>query len=328
MTGSVGLVLIDLADVVEAAERLDGVAQRTPVITCSEIDRTTGAEVFLKAENLQRTGSFKFRGAYNAISALAPSRRAGGVITYSSGNHAQAVARAAELCGTTAVIVMPHDAPPEKVAATESSGGHVIRYDRYTEDRAAIAARLAGEQGRTLIPPYDHPHVMAGQGTVALELLDQVADLDALFVCVGGGGLLAGCATAAAARRPGITIRGVEPLAGDDHVRSMHAGERIEIAVPATIADGQQVSAPGELTWPITSRLTHEFVTVTDDEILGAMVVLFERTKLVVEPSGASALAAVLSGRTDLRGARVGVTISGGNVSLARFTALLSGRSA
>lgn len=308
------------ADVRAAAVRLDGVARRTPVLTSPELDRRVGAQVFLKAENLQVTGAFKFRGGYNAVSALSETERAAGVVTFSSGNHAQAVARAAALCGSSSVIVMPHDAPPSKVARTEANGARLVRYDRYTEDHHAISQEIAEREGRTIIPPYDHPDVIAGQGTTALELFDQVEDLDALFVCVGGGGLLAGCELGAEAVAPTVEFFGVEPAAGDDHVRSRLAGERVAIDVPRTIADGQQVTAPGELTWPITSERTTDFLTVTDDDIVDTMRFLFEELKLVVEPSGASALAALLldtSGR--FAGRRLGVTLSGGNIGLERF---------
>ena len=311
--------MLSFEDVVAAAERLADRVDRTPVLTNRSLNTSVGAELFLKAECLQVTGSFKFRGASNAIAALGESRREAGVITYSSGNHAQAVAKAARLAGTDAVVVMPHDAPLQKVAATEGEGARLVRYDRYTEDRAEIAGVIAAEEGRALIPPFDHLDVMAGQGTVGLELFDEVPDLDAVFVPVGGGGLLAGISTVARTLRPETEIYGVEPEAGDDHRRSRIAGERVDIGVPVTIADGQQISSPGELTWPITSRLTSRFVTVTDDEITATMTLLFERMNLLVEPSGASALAAVLHGDYQLEGKRVGVILSGGNIGWPRF---------
>ncbi|MDA3041325.1 MAG: pyridoxal-phosphate dependent enzyme [Actinomycetota bacterium] len=310
--------MITIDDVRAAATRLEGVAHRTPVLTSRTLDGRIGARVFLKAENFQRMGAFKFRGAYNAVSSLSAAELERGVITTSSGNHAQAIALAARLCGATAMVVMPIDAPANKAAATEAYGASLVRYDRYVEDREALVRRVADETGRMFIPPYDHPLVMAGQGTAALELVEDVPDLDALLVCVGGGGLLAGCATAAAALVPGIRIFGVEPEAGDDHRRSRMAGQRVTIPVPRTIADGQQTDAPGELTWPITNALCEDFVTVTDDQIIDTMRFLFERMKLVVEPSGASALAALFCGAVDLRGLRVGVTISGGNIDVAR----------
>ena len=315
--------MLSLTDVRAAAERLKGVAHRTPVLTSRTLDERVGAEVFLKAENFQRIGAFKFRGAYNAISRLTPEQLEAGVAAYSSGNHAQAVALAAQLAGTTAVILMPEDAPPTKVAATRGYGAEVVTYDRYTQDRAALAQELATERGRTLIPPYDNYDVMAGQGTVALELLEEVGHLGALLVPVGGGGLMAGCATAATLMCPGIRMIGVEPAAGDDHARSLAAGERVEIAVPRTIADGQAISTPGELTFAVNRRLVESFELVSDEEIVAAMAFAFERLKIVLEPSGASALAAVLAGRIHGMPERVGVVLSGGNVGLERFRELL-----
>ena len=317
--------MLSLEDIRAAATRLDGHATRTPVISNPAIDELCGASVFFKAENLQVTGAFKFRGAFNAVASLSSAEREAGIVTFSSGNHAQAVARAATMHNTTSVIVMPADAPTAKVAATEAAGGRIVTYDRYTEDRAALAEEIRSSEGRTLIPPYDHPMVMAGQGTAALEVHEQEPGLDALFVCLGGGGLLAGCATVTAAVAPDCAIYGVEPEAGDDHVRSRAAGERVTIDVPRTIADGQMVTAPGELTWPVNDALARDFVTVTDDEIVAAMRVLFDRAKLVTEPSGASAFAAVLAGRVDVAGKRVGVTISGGNIGRSRFFDLVGG---
>lgn len=314
---------ISLDDVRDAAGRLRGVAHRTPAFTSRTLDDQLGCQVFLKAESLQRAGAFKFRGAYNAVASLSDDERARGVVTNSSGNHAQALALAANLCGTTATIVMPEDAPASKAAATEGYGGTIVRYDRYTQDRTEIAKAIAAESGRIFIPPYDHPDVMAGQGTVALELLEDVPDLDALLVCLGGGGLLAGCAVAASALRPGIRIFGVEPEAGDDHRLSRLNGAITRIEVPRTIADGQQTEAPGDLTWPINEALVEEFLVVTDTEIIDTMRFLFERMKLVVEPSGATALAALRSGAVHLSGLRVGVTISGGNMDAARFAELI-----
>jgi threo-3-hydroxy-L-aspartate ammonia-lyase len=315
--------VLSLTDVRAAAERLKGVAHRTPVLTSRTLDERVGAEVFLKAENFQRIGAFKFRGAYNAISRLTAEQLGAGVAAYSSGNHAQAVALAARLAGTSAVILMPEDAPPTKVAATRGYGAEVVTYDRYTQDRAALAQELATERGRTLIPPYDNYDVMAGQGTVALELLEEVGHLGALLVPVGGGGLMAGCATAATLMCPGIRMIGVEPAAGDDHARSLAAGERVEIAVPRTIADGQAISTPGELTFAVNRRLVESFELVSDEEIVAAMAFAFERLKIVLEPSGASALAALLAGRIHGMPERVGVVLSGGNVGLERFRELL-----
>ncbi len=314
---------IGIADIEAAAKRLAGVAHRTPVFTSRTLDDRLGASVFLKAESLQRTGAFKFRGAYNAVSSLSEEERAVGVVTNSSGNHAQALALAASLCGSSATVVMPEDAPPNKAAATEAYGGTLVRYDRYTQDRSEISRGIAEETGRVFIPPYDHPDVMAGQGTTALELMDQAPDLDALVVCVGGGGLLAGCSVVAKAASPDMAIFGVEPEAGDDHRRSREAGKIVKVPVPRTIADGQQTEAPGELTWAINSELVDDFPVVSDDQIIETMRFLFERMKLVVEPSGATALAALLTGQLDLSRRRVGVTISGGNISAARFGELV-----
>lgn len=314
--------VLTVADVEAAAVRLTGTTKVTPVINDGVLNDLVGAEVHLKLECLQETGSFKFRGAFNAIAMLSDEQRSAGVVTYSSGNHAQAVAKAAQLAGTTAVVVMPHDAPPEKVTKTESFGARLVRYDRYTEDRAAIAERVADDDGRTLIPPYDHYPVMAGQGTVALELLNEVPDLDSLLVPVGGGGLLAGCGTVVEELRPALELYGVEPEAGDDHRRSRLAGHRVDVGVPRTIADGQQVSTPGTLTWPINDRLTSQFLTVSDEEIVSTMRLLVERVDLMVEPSGASALAALAYRDLPIAGKRVGVVISGGNIDRPRFREL------
>lgn len=315
--------MIDLDDVQRAARRIEGVAHRTPVLTSRALDEVTGASVFLKAENLQRVGAFKFRGAYNAVAALPPADRARGVATVSSGNHAQAVALAARLHGVPAMILMPDDAPPAKLAATLDHGAEVLAFDRYSEDREALLAALVADRGVTPVHPYDDPMVMAGQGTVALELLEQAGPLDVMLVCVGGGGLIAGCATAVAALAPDTRVIGVEPEAGDDTRRSLAAGERVRIPVPRTIADGQQLPIPGELTFEVTRRLVSEVVTASDPEIVEAMRFLFERMKTVAEPSGACAVAALLAGRVDAAGLRVGVTISGGNVSAERFAELV-----
>nr|WP_137816267.1 pyridoxal-phosphate dependent enzyme [Gandjariella thermophila] len=317
--------MLTLDDVRAAAKRLHGVAHRTPVLTSGTLDQHVGARVFIKAENFQRVGAFKFRGAYNAIAQLDAGRRTAGVLAYSSGNHAQAIALAASLLGTKALIVMPEDAPPTKVAATQGYGAEIVRYDRYTEDRAAVAARIAAERGMTVIPPFDHPHVMAGQGTVALELLEQTGPLDALVVPMGGGGLMAGCATVAKALHPGVRMVGVEPVNGDDNRRSLAAGERVRIPVPRTIADGLALDTPGELTFAVNRRLVDEVVLVDDDEIRSAMAWAFDRLKVVVEPSGAAPLAALLTGRIGDPPPRVGLVFSGGNVGLARFVELLAG---
>ena len=317
--------MIEYADIVSAAERLAGVAHRTPVLTSRGLDERTGASLFLKAENLQRVGAFKFRGAYNKISRLNAAERAQGVVTASSGNHGQAVALAATLNGTTSKILMPHDAPAIKMAGVRGFGGEVVPYDRYAENRDSLLTSLGEEEGRIIVHPYDDPLVMAGQGTCAKELIEESGPLTHLFVCVGGGGLISGCATAAKALSPDCRVIGVEPAAGNDVQRSFQAGERISIDVPDTIADGQQTTAPGKITFPVIQQRVDEIVTVTDAEIVDAMRVAFERLKIVLEPSGAAALAAVLTGKIDVAGGRVGITLSGGNVDLGRFCALLNG---
>jgi threonine dehydratase len=316
---------LTFAAVAAAAERLRGVAHRTPVVTSRTLDERTGSHAYLKCENLQRMGAFKFRGAYNRIAQLTDAERAGGVVAYSSGNHAQGVALAAQLLGVPAAIVMPRDAPAAKLAATRGYGAEVVLYDRKSMNRGEIAAALAAERGAVLVPPYDDPAIIAGAGTTALELCQDVPELDALLVCTGGGGLLAGCALAATELRPGIAIYGVEPEAGDDYAQSFARGERVEIAVPDTIADGQQTTSPGELTFPIVKRLCAGILTVSDDELRATMRFAFERLKLVLEPSGASALAALLHGKLpDARGKRVGVILSGGNVDSTLFASILS----
>lgn len=314
---------VTLDDVIAAAERLRGIANRTPVLTSRTLDARTGAAMLLKAENLQRAGAFKFRGAYNKISSLEQSNIERGVAAFSSGNHAGAVALAARLLGGRAVILMPEDAPVAKVRATLSYGGEIVTYDRYTQDRAVLGRALAEERGLTFVPPYDDPLIIAGQGTAALEFVEQAGPLDILVVPVGGGGLIAGCATAAKGRIDSTRVVGVEPVGGDDTRRSLQAGERITISVPRTIADGQQVETPGELTFPINRALVDEVVLVSDDEIVSAMVFAFDFMKTVLEPSGASALAAVLAGKVDVGGARVGVILSGGNVGVQRFAELI-----
>ncbi|GAA5044802.1 threonine dehydratase [Thermocatellispora tengchongensis] len=310
---------VTLDDVQDAAARLKGVAHRTPVLRSRTLDAMTGTRAFLKCENFQRIGAFKFRGAYNAISRLSPDQLAKGIAAYSSGNHAQAVALAARELGGTAVILMPEDTPASKVAATRGYGAEIVTYDRYTGDRDAIGRALAAERGLALIPPYDHPHVIAGQGTAALELIEEAGELDALLVPVGGGGLIAGSATAAKGLLANVRVIGVEPEAGDDTKRSLEAGERVAIPVPRTIADGQAADIPGELTFSVNRRLVDEIVLVGDDEIRAAMRLAFERLKIVIEPSGASALAALLAGRITPVPQRVGVIISGGNIDARRF---------
>jgi threonine dehydratase len=301
-------------DVRAAARVLDGVAHRTPVVT----SRTLGEGVFLKPECLQRVGAFKFRGAYNKIASLPPGTP---VLAYSSGNHAQAVALAAQLLDSAATILMPSDAPASKLAATKGYGAEVITFDRYADNREQLAEALADERGLELVRPYDDPLVMAGQGTAALELIEDAGPLDVLVVPVGGGGLVSGCATIA--KDLGVQrIVGVEPEAGNDWQQSFAAGRRVEIAVPHTIADGLQTHAPGELTWEVGSRLVDEIVTVTDAQIIDAMRFAFERLKLVIEPSGAVGIAALQAGAVS--GGRVGIVISGGNIAADRFAELLA----
>jgi threonine dehydratase len=323
--GGLGSLALDLAAVRVAAARLDGVAHRTPVLTSRTLDALVGAHVLLKAETFQRGGSFKFRGAYNALASLAPDVRARGVCAVSSGNHAQAVTLAAGLLGARAVILMPTDASALKRTATEGYGAEVVTFDRYRDDREALVRALAAERGLRLVHPFDDPLVMAGQGTVALELFEQAGaeGLDAVLVPVGGGGLISGCATAIAALAPSTRVIGVEPEASDDVVRSLAAGRRVRVPVGPTIADGQQTPTPGELTWPVIERLVDSVVTVSDAQILAAMRFLFERLKLAVEPSGACALAALLAGTVKLPGARIGVVLSGANIGAAAFAGLL-----
>jgi threo-3-hydroxy-L-aspartate ammonia-lyase len=314
--------VIGLEDVQAAARRLDGVAHRTPVFTLRTLDGLIGASAHLKAECFQRGGAFKFRGAYNKIASLPEHVRRRGVLAYSSGNHAQAVAIAASLLGTHATILMPEDAPAAKADATRGYGADVVTYDRWTESREEIGARLAEERELELVKPYDDPLVMAGQGTTALELLADVKGLDVLVTPVGGGGLIAGCSTVTRALSPDMRVIGVEPEAGDDTARSFATGTRVQIDVPRTIADGLQTTSPGELTFAVNRELVDEIVTVSDNQILEAMMFLFDRMKLVVEPSGAIGVAALLAGR--IPGSRVGVVLSGGNVGAARFAELLS----
>lgn len=313
-------------DVQAAADVLERIAHRTPVLRSRRLDELAGCEVFLKAEHLQRVGAFKFRGAYNALSQLSEDRRRAGVVAYSSGNHAQAVALAARLLGIPATIVMPHDAPELKVAATEGYGATIVRYDRYTQDREAIAADLAARTEATVVPPYDHPAVIAGQGTAVKELLEEVSRLDVIVVPLGGGGLLGGSLLSVAAVSPRTQVWGVEPEAGDDGRRSLEAGKIITIDPPRTIADGAQTLHLGELTFPIIREHVAGIVTATDDQLVEAMRVIASTLKQVVEPTGALGLAALLSGALPVQpGQRVGVVLSGGNVDLARFAELVSG---
>jgi threonine dehydratase len=314
---------IGLSDVRQAAERLRGIANRTPVVTSRTVDGLVGGQVFFKCENLQRGGAFKFRGAYNRLVALSDEERRRGVVAFSSGNHAQGVALAARELGIRATIVMPTDAPELKLAATRAYGAEIVSYDRLTEDREAIAGRLADERGLTVVPPYDHPLIMAGQGTAALELIEEVGALDWLLAPVGGGGLLSGCVVAATGLRPGIKVVGVETETSNDWVLSLAAGQPVRIPPPETIADGMRTQQPGALTFPIVQRLAHSVVTVSDGEVKEAMRFLLLRLKLLVEPTGAVPAALLLSGRLDLRGQRVGIILSGGNADPGLLAELL-----
>ncbi|MCX5202755.1 pyridoxal-phosphate dependent enzyme [Streptomyces sp. NBC_00237] len=313
---------VTLDDIRDAATRLKGVVHRTPVLRSRTLDERVGSEVHLKCENFQRIGAFKIRGAYNAISRLSPGQLAKGVAAFSSGNHAQAVALAARELGTTAVILMPEDAPRSKVEATLGYGAEIVTYDRYGGDRIELAGALAAERGLTLIPPYDHPDVIAGQGTAALELIEESGELGLLVAPVGGGGLIAGSSTVAKGLYGGTRVVGVEPEAGDDTKQSLEAGRRITVPVPRTIADGQAIQSPGELTFAVNQRLVDAVVLVSDDEIRDAMRFAFERLKIVVEPSGATGLAALLTGRIGQLPPRTGVIVSGGNVDADRFAEL------
>ena len=315
----------DYAAVERAAGRIAGAAHRTPVLTSRTADALVGGTLFFKCENLQRAGAFKFRGAYNALSALPEAQRRRGAVAFSSGNHAQAMALAGRLQGAPVTIVMPHDAPSAKVAATRGYGAEVVIYDRYAEDREAIGRELAERRGLALIPPFDHADVIAGQGTATKELIEDTGPLDLLLVCLGGGGLTAGSALAAEALSPGCTVIAVEPEAGDDGRRSFRGGCIVRIPVPQTIADGAQTQALGHLTFPIIRRLVADVVTVPDAALVEAMRFFAERMKMLVEPTGCLAAAAAFAGRVDCRGKRVGVIVSGGNVDLARFAALVGG---
>jgi threonine dehydratase len=315
---------ISYEDVAAAAQRLSGVAHRTPVMTSRTANEQTGAELFFKCENFQRMGAFKFRGAYNALAQFSAAQRKAGVVAFSSGNHAQAVALSARLLGMPATIVMPQDAPAIKIQATRGYGADVVLYDRYAEDREAISQRLASDRGMTLIPPYDHPHVMAGQGTAALELMQEIGRLDLLLVCVGGGGLISGCAVAAAHLQPDCRVIGVEPDAGNDVQQSMRAGSIVHIEVPRTIADGAQTQHPGRYTFPVIQALVAEVVTVSDDALKRAIRFFAGRMKIVVEPTGCLGAAAAFEPAIEVRGRRVGVILSGGNVDLARYAQLLT----
>jgi len=315
---------ISYDDVAAAHQRLAGIAHRAPVLTSRTADERTGAQLFFKAENLQRIGAFKIRGAYNAISQFTPEQRAGGVITFSSGNHAQAIALAARMLGVKAVVVMPEDAPQIKLDATRGYGAEVVPYDRYRTEPEPLLRQLAEERGMTAIPPFDHPHVMAGQGTVAKELFEDVGELDLLLTPLGGGGLLSGCSTVARHLSPRCRVYGVEPEAGNDAQQSLAAGRIVRIETPKTIADAAQSRSLGQHTFPVLRERVDGVLTVSDAELVETMKFIAGRMKIVVEPTGCLAAAAVLHGKLDVRGRRVGIVLSGGNIDLARFAALVA----
>jgi threonine dehydratase len=310
-------------DIASAHERIAHVAHRTPVLTSAAANELTGAQIFFKCENFQRTGAFKFRGAYNALSRLTPEQRAHGVVAFSGGNHAQGIALSARLLGMTAVIAMPADAPASKVAATRAYGGEVLFYDRHDDDRTAIGRQLAEQRGLTLIPSYDHPDVMAGQGTAAKELIEETGPLDVIIAPLGGGGLLSGCATAAKAMNPMCAVIGVEPEAGNDGQQSFRSGRIVHIDVPSTIADGAQAEHLGQYTFPVIQALADDIVTVADYALIDAMKFFASRMKMLVEPTGCLSAAAIFGSELDLRGKKVGLVVSGGNVDMARFASLI-----
>lgn len=319
------MTLPDYNDVAAAAERIADYANKTPVMTSRTVNEEFGAEVFFKCENFQRMGAFKFRGAMNALRQFTPQQRAAGVVTFSSGNHAQAIALSAKLLGIPATIIMPHDAPVAKVAAIKGYGGKVVTYDRYTEDREKIGRDLAEKQGLTLIPPYDHPHVIAGQGTATKELIEEVGQLDALFVCLGGGGLLSGSALAARHLSPDCIVYGVEPEAGNDGQQSFRSGKIVHIDTPKTIADGAQTQHLGNYTFQIIQQNVNDILTVSDAELITSMKFIAERMKIVVEPTGCLGFAAARARKAELRGKKVGIIISGGNVDISRYSEFLAG---
>ncbi len=318
------LALPTFEDVRAAAQRLQGHAHRTPVLRSASLDQQLGAQVFFKCENFQRMGAFKFRGAFNALAQFTPTQKRAGVVAYSSGNHAQAIALSARILGIPATLIMPHDASPAKLAATRGYGAQVVHYDRYSEDALALARQLSAQQGMTFIPPFDHADVLCGQGTAALELFEETGPLDHLFVCLGGGGLLSGSALAARALAPNCKVYGVEPEAGNDVQQSFRTGQRVRIPTPRTIADGAQTPMVGELTFEIIRRHVDDILTATDAQLVQAMRFYAERMKMVVEPTGCLSLAAACHAGIDLKGQRVGVLISGGNVDIQRFAELLT----
>ena len=315
---------ISFDDVAAAHARIGAFAHRTPVMTSTTADERVGAKLFFKCENFQRMGAFKFRGAYNAIAQFTPEQRAKGVVAFSSGNHAQGIALSAKLLGVKAVILMPTDAPAIKVAATRGYGAEVVLYDRYTQDRDAIGRGLAEDRGLTLISPYDHPHVMAGQGTAAKELIEETGPLDVLITPLGGGGLLSGCATAAKAMSPGCKVIGVEPEDGNDGQQSFRSGKIVTIETPKTIADGAQTQFLGKFTFPVIQQRVDDVLTVSDAELASAMKFFAIRMKMIVEPTGCLGAAAAFGSQLDLKGLRVGIVLTGGNVDMARFASLIA----
>ncbi|MCG9940714.1 threo-3-hydroxy-L-aspartate ammonia-lyase [Providencia rettgeri] len=318
-----GLILPTYQDVDAAAQRIAGFAHKTPVLTSTTANKEFGGELFFKCENFQRMGAFKFRGAFNALSLLSPEQKKAGVIAFSSGNHAQGIALAAQLLHIPATILMPNDAPAVKVAATQGYGATVIRFDRYKEDREVLCQQLATQQELTIIPPYDHPDIIAGQGTAAKELIEEVGELDALFVCLGGGGLLSGCAIATRKLSPNCQIYGVEPLAGNDAQQSFHRGEIVHIDTPKTIADGAQTQHLGNYTFAVIKNKVDDIFTVTDEQLIDRMKCYAERMKIIVEPTGCLSYAAALAHKEQFQGKRVGVIVSGGNVDIQHFAQLV-----
>lgn len=317
------LTLPTYQDIEAAAQRIAGFAHKTPVMTSTTVNNEFGAEFFFKCENFQRMGAFKFRGALNALSQLSPEQKKAGVIAFSSGNHAQGIALAAQILNIPATILMPIDSPEVKVAATQGYGAKVIRFDRYTQDREQLCRELAEQNGLTIIPPYDHVDIIAGQGTAAKELFEEVGELDALFVCLGGGGLLSGCALAARALSPNCKVYGVEPEAGNDAQQSFRSGKIVHIATPKTIADGAQTQHIGHYTFELIKQNVDDILTVTDAQLVDRMKFYAERMKIIVEPTGCLSFAAALNMKEQMRGQRVGIIISGGNVDIKRFAELM-----
>ncbi|MTC61070.1 threo-3-hydroxy-L-aspartate ammonia-lyase [Providencia rustigianii] len=317
------LILPTYQDVEAASARIANFAHKTPVMTSSTINQQFGAELFFKCENFQRMGAFKFRGALNALAQFTPQQKKAGVIAFSSGNHAQGIALAAQILNIPATILMPLDAPEVKVAATEGYGASVVRFDRYTQDREQLTQELATQQGLTIIPPFDHPHIIAGQGTSAKELFEEVGELDALFVCLGGGGLLSGCALAARALSPNCKVYGVEPEAGNDAQQSFRSGKIVHIETPKTIADGAQTQHIGHYTFALIQQNVDDILTATDEQLVDCMKFYAERMKMVVEPTGCLSFAAAVKMKEELRGKRIGIIVSGGNVDIKRFAELM-----